>query len=186
MGRESPCAFPPKPWASAGVSADGLLTGPLSCRRRHPRFLARIKPTQLALWSFAVATAHGAGLMLLPIYLGLCSAREQDIGHQAAAALMRGSLATGLAVSLVHAAMIMSGGRRPHEAARHDRRPPKLCPGGIARCLIGKFSTETAMTGTEHLGAFQAKKPPLSRREISIATNALKYIGLKDHALSNC
>jgi hypothetical protein len=34
--------------------------------RRHPRFLARIKPTQLALWSFAVATAHGAGLMLLP------------------------------------------------------------------------------------------------------------------------
>ena len=42
--------------------------------RRHPRFLARIKPTQLALWSFAVATAHGAGLMLLPIYLGICSA----------------------------------------------------------------------------------------------------------------
>ena len=41
--------------------------------RRHPRFLARIKPTQLALWSFAVATAHGAGLMLLPIYLGICS-----------------------------------------------------------------------------------------------------------------
>ena len=52
--------------------------------RRHPRFLARIKPTQLALWSFAVATAHGAGLMLLPIYLGLCTAGEQDAGHQAA------------------------------------------------------------------------------------------------------
>ena len=30
--------------------------------RRHPRVLARIKPTQLALWSFAVAIAHGAGL----------------------------------------------------------------------------------------------------------------------------
>jgi hypothetical protein len=52
--------------------------------RRHPRFLARIKPTQLALWSFAVATAHGAGLMLLPIYLGICAAGEQDAGHQAA------------------------------------------------------------------------------------------------------
>jgi hypothetical protein len=56
---------------------------------RHPRFLARIKPTQLALWSFAVATAHGAGLMLLPIYLGICAAGEQDAGHQAAAAHAR-------------------------------------------------------------------------------------------------
>ena len=79
--------------------------------RRHPRFLARIKPTQLALWSFAVATAHGAGLMLLPIYLGICAAGEQDAGHQAAAALMRGNLGTAIAVSFVHAtAMIVSGG----------------------------------------------------------------------------
>jgi hypothetical protein len=30
--------------------------------RRHPRVLARIRPTQLGLWSFAVAIAHGAGL----------------------------------------------------------------------------------------------------------------------------
>ena len=37
--------------------------------RRHPRALARIRPTQLGLWSFAVAIAHGAGLMLVPIYL---------------------------------------------------------------------------------------------------------------------
>ena len=78
---------------------------------RHPRFLARIKPTQLALWSFTVATVHGAGLMLLPIYLGLCTAGEQDAGHQAAAALMRGNLGTAIAVSIVHAAaMIVSGG----------------------------------------------------------------------------
>ena len=42
--------------------------------RRHPRALARIRPTQLGLWSFAVAIAHGAGLMLVPIYLELCSA----------------------------------------------------------------------------------------------------------------
>ena len=78
---------------------------------RHPRFLARIKPTQLALWSFAVATAHGAGLMLLPIYLGICTAEEQDIGHLAMTALMRGNLGTAIAVSIVHAtAMIVSGG----------------------------------------------------------------------------
>ena len=79
--------------------------------RRHPRFLARIKPTQLALWSFAVATAHGAGLMLLPIYLGICSAGESDAGDSAAAALMGTSLWTAIAVSIVHAvAMIVSGG----------------------------------------------------------------------------
>jgi hypothetical protein len=83
----------------------------LLIRRRHPRFLARIKPAHLALWSFAVATAHGAGLMLLPIYLGICSARHHYIGHESAAALMRGNLATAIAVSLIHtAAMVLSGG----------------------------------------------------------------------------
>jgi hypothetical protein len=49
----------------------------LLINRRHPRFLARIPPTQLALWSFAVAMAHGAGLMLVPIYLGLCRTRSR-------------------------------------------------------------------------------------------------------------
>src|SRR5262245_53966429 len=29
-------------------------------RKRHPRMLVRIPPSQLALWSFAVAIAHGA------------------------------------------------------------------------------------------------------------------------------
>ena len=46
--------------------------------RRHPRVLARIRPTQLGLWSFVVAIAHGAGLMLVPIYLGLCQATDLD------------------------------------------------------------------------------------------------------------
>lgn len=83
----------------------------LLINRRHPRIIARVKPTQLTLWSFAVATAHGAGLMLLPIYIGICAAGEQDVGHQAAAALMRGNLGTAIAVSIVHAtAMIVSGG----------------------------------------------------------------------------
>jgi hypothetical protein len=42
--------------------------------RRHPRFLSRVRPTQVMLWSFLMATAHGAGLMLLPFALGLCVA----------------------------------------------------------------------------------------------------------------
>mgnify|MGYP007112086217 FL=1 len=48
--------------------------------QRHPRALARIRPTQLGLWSFAVAIAHGAGLMLVPIYLGLRPAADLDAG----------------------------------------------------------------------------------------------------------
>ena len=79
--------------------------------RRHPRFLSRIRPTQLVLWSFAVATAHGAGLMLLPIFLGLCSANELDAGHGAAAELMSNDLGAAIAVSVVHTlTMVITGG----------------------------------------------------------------------------
>jgi hypothetical protein len=78
--------------------------------RRHPRVLARIRPTQLGLWSFAVAIAHGAGLMLVPIYLGLC--READLkGHEAAGALINANLGMAVLVSVVHSvAMIAAGG----------------------------------------------------------------------------
>jgi len=79
--------------------------------RRHPRVLARIRPTQLGLWSFAVAMAHGAGLMLVPIYLGLCRATDRDRGHQAAGALINADLGMAVLVSVVHAvAMIAAGG----------------------------------------------------------------------------
>ena len=79
--------------------------------RRHPRVLARIRPTQLGLWSFAVAIAHGAGLMLVPIYLGLCWAGDLDGGHAAAAALINTDLSMAVLVSIVHSvAMIAAGG----------------------------------------------------------------------------
>jgi hypothetical protein len=78
---------------------------------RHPRALARIRPTQLALWSFAVAIAHGAGFMLVPIYLGLCRGADLDSGHEAAGALINGNVGIAVVVSLVHgAAMIAAGG----------------------------------------------------------------------------
>ena len=77
--------------------------------RRHPRWLARIRPSQLALWSFLMATAHGAALMLLPLLWGLCAA-PASIDGTAMARLMQTGPATALAVSLVHtAAMIGSG-----------------------------------------------------------------------------
>ena len=79
--------------------------------RRHPRVLARIRPTQLGLWSFAVAIAHGAGLMLVPIYLGLCRAGDPDTGHEAADVLINNNLGMAVLVSAVHSvAMIAAGG----------------------------------------------------------------------------
>ena len=79
--------------------------------RRHPRFLARVPPSKLALWSFLAAMAHGAGLMLVPIYLGICRTLETDAGHAAASDLMTGTAAIALLVALSHtAAMMLSGG----------------------------------------------------------------------------
>jgi hypothetical protein len=78
---------------------------------RHPRVLARIRPTQLALWSFVVAIAHGAGLMLVPIYLGLCQSSAPDQGREAAATLINTNLDVAIEVSVVHSiAMISTGG----------------------------------------------------------------------------
>jgi hypothetical protein len=84
--------------------------------RRHPRALARLGPNHLILWSFLVATAHGAGLMLAPVFLGLCAADSAPgpvagHGHEAMADLMRSGIATSFAVSAVHTlAMALVGG----------------------------------------------------------------------------
>lgn len=93
-------------WSHAiriGAGAAVLLFGVFKLlRRRHPRLLARIPPTRLAWWSFLMATAHGAGLMLAPFMLGLCAAPSQP-GHAAVMAwLARASLGTALLVAVVH------------------------------------------------------------------------------------
>ena len=77
--------------------------------RDHRR--QQVRPAQLVLWSFAIALAHGAALMLLPIYLGLCSAGELDAAHAASATLMARNVGTAGLVSLVHTiAMVIAGG----------------------------------------------------------------------------
>lgn len=44
----------------------------------HPRWVSmRVSLRELALWSFLMATAHGAGLMLVPVVLQLHAAHEQ-------------------------------------------------------------------------------------------------------------
>jgi hypothetical protein len=93
--------------ASAAVIAFGVFR---LVNRRHPRALARIRPTRLALWSFAIATAHGAGLMLLPIYLGLCSTEDLDTIHRASSILMAQNSATAVLVSLTHTLSMATAG----------------------------------------------------------------------------
>lgn len=83
----------------------------LLINRRHPRFLSRVSPARLALWSFLAAMAHGAGLMLLPIYLGICGVDMNDSSHQAAQYLLGRNIASALSVALVHTlAMTLAGG----------------------------------------------------------------------------
>ena len=128
--------------------------------RRHPRGLARIRPTQLGLWSFAVAIAHGAGLMLVPIYLGLCRAADLDTGHEAAGALIHANLGMAVLVSVVHA------GRNDHR--RRVRGVARLpLPGSQvrvaelvqSRCDVGLQSR----LGGCALAGNQPGEPPLSR-----------------------
>ncbi len=65
----------------------------------------------MGLWSFAVALAHGAALMLVPIYLGLCRQADLDRGHEAAGTLINANLGMAVLVAIVHAAaMIAAGG----------------------------------------------------------------------------
>ena len=77
--------------------------------RRHPRALARIRPTQLALWSFLVAIAHGAGLLLVPVYLGM-AAHGEHATHAGMAPAMAGSFAMAVSVSAVHTLAMIAGG----------------------------------------------------------------------------
>lgn len=84
---------------------------------RHPRWLARIPPGRLLLWSLLMAMAHGAALMLLPIVMELCVSPDPGaaqaagpLAHEGAMTLMRSGIGMALAVSLLHsAAMVASG-----------------------------------------------------------------------------
>ena len=80
--------------------------------RRHPRLLARIPPRRLAWWSFVMATAHGAGLMLVPFMLGLCAPAGPagDAYARLDQALARSDLATALLIALVHTLAMMVAG----------------------------------------------------------------------------
>lgn len=90
--------------------------------RRHPRALARIRPTRLVWWSFLMATAHGAGLMLLPFMLGLCITPPAAVAATGVAALpelghamvmnylARSNAVVAVSVAAVHTLAMMLAG----------------------------------------------------------------------------
>lgn len=83
--------------------------------RRHPRWLARVGPARVLLWSLLMATAHGAALMLLPFYMGLCEAplaggAGRGFSHAGMLALMQANLATAAAVALLHTVAMVAAG----------------------------------------------------------------------------
>ena len=58
-------------------------------RHRHPRWASmQVGPWKLTLWSFLMASAHGAGLMVVPVFLTLTTVHAESschVGHAAAA-----------------------------------------------------------------------------------------------------
>jgi hypothetical protein len=58
--------------ALGGAALLGFAAYKIATRFRHPRWVGmRVSPRELVLWSFLMASAHGAGLMLVPVLVGL-------------------------------------------------------------------------------------------------------------------
>jgi hypothetical protein len=80
--------------------------------RAHPRWTRmRVSRPELGLWSFLMASAHGAGLMVAPVLIGSGGgeARAHDHGPADAAAALSAP-ETGLAVLLHVGAMLLAMG----------------------------------------------------------------------------
>jgi hypothetical protein len=65
----------------------------------HPRWVGmRVGPADLALWSFLMASAHGAGLMLMPVLLRLQPDALNHGAHEGTAATVLAATAGKLAL----------------------------------------------------------------------------------------
>src|SRR5512134_401886 len=71
-------------------------------RHRHPRWGGmRVSMGGLTVWSFLMATAHGAGLMVVPVFLGMSMSTAGEHAHHMHAA--DASTTVALAATCVHA-----------------------------------------------------------------------------------
>ena len=87
-------------WPIAGVLVSlGVLR---FFRHRHPRWAGmRVSMSGLAVWSFLVATAHGAGLMVVPVFVRMSMAGEGGHTHHMVTA--GGGAGTALFATGLHA-----------------------------------------------------------------------------------
>jgi hypothetical protein len=88
------------PWVAGGLSAIVAAihgAGYLPCRMRHAA-----GQVGLALWSFAMAAAQGAGMMLVPAMIPLCVS-----GSPARAITASGSMGLALAAVALHLAAML-------------------------------------------------------------------------------
>lgn len=92
----------PRDWllAPTGLILLGFAGYKVATRFRHPRWVGmRVRPRELVLWSFLMATAHGAGLMLAPVLVQ-----------------MRGEAAPSDLAGVGHAAHLAHAGHGGHMA----------------------------------------------------------------------
>ena len=86
-------------WAIAGVLV--VLGVMRFFRHRHPRWVGmRVSMAGLTLWSFLMASAHGAGMMVVPVFVSMSMTDGSGHAHHMAAAAESNAtialLATGL------------------------------------------------------------------------------------------
>jgi hypothetical protein len=97
-----------RPFGAAALIAFGVFR--FLWPRAHPRWVAmRVSAAELALWSFLMASAHGAGLMLFPVLLAIAP-HGVHAAHAAHAAALPPvtTLAQALAVLIVHTAALLA------------------------------------------------------------------------------
>ncbi len=69
-------------------------------RHRHPRWVGmRVGAGRLTLWSFLMASVHGAGLMVVPVFLSMTVAESQQACH----AFSTSAPTTAILATLLHA-----------------------------------------------------------------------------------
>ena len=76
--------------------------------RAHPRWVAmRVNSAELGLWSFLMASAHGAGLMLFPILMKVMPASHAMMHHHHAMPALGTTFMTGAMVVIVHTSAML-------------------------------------------------------------------------------
>lgn len=104
-------AAPTIPRVAGGILLVGFGVYKLLKPRSHPKWVGmRVNRRDLALWSFLMSSAHGAGLMLFPVFLGLPLLPQSDslAGRVLPTDPTGAALLAGLAAVLVHSAAMLA------------------------------------------------------------------------------